>query len=510
MGINLWVLRDDLSEFEPKLFCKKAMTENFLTYFSFFDGENQADNGCLLVVTPEQLAAAVVQPGDSFLCIGEPDFGGFPETASVLWVADKECALPLVAKLARLFHTYNEWFCALERAVDQKKPLDTFGRLSLSVFRRPIALFKYNFFTLFSVYDEAYGPLPENHYHYTVGAYLNAQIMSDIEEDLSAVMAKREPYLHTSTAGISALCFNLWVQDRFIATLQVDELTTPIREREFALISILGEMLLRSITANSLINFSLNSDLQGVIYDLLDHHAVDPHRMEETLQTVGWEPTGTYSCIVCQSVRRDMPENTLFLRGEALSQKFPCSIYVIYQNQILLFCRRDQLDQMAYRNALKELRSLLAEIQFVAGVSNDYEFFDQSGYFYEAAREAILYGKKNHSRQNLYYYEAYMVDIFLERALKDTVQEVYIPQELLRMIRYDRETEGDYCKVLYALLRNNMSCTDAANELFTHRNTVLNRMNRMKEYFHMNLNSFSYRLKLMIALQVLDGKINEE
>ena len=96
-----------------------------------------------------------------------------------------------------------------------------------------------------------------------------------------------------------------------------------------------------------------------------------------------------------------------------------------------------------------------------------------------------------------------MIDVFRDRSLTGTIKEVYIPHELLRLIQYDRQTGGDYCKVLNALLKNNMSCTDAAHELFAHRNTVLNRLNRMKEHFHMNLNNYSYRLKLMIAFQIL-------
>ena len=335
---------------------------------------------------------------------------------------------------------------------------------------------------------------------------MNDQIMEDIEVkgDLPQVIAERQPYLHTSASGISALCVNLWDKERFLGTLQVDEAGEPVSEREYSLIYLLKEKLIRSIVENSLINFSLNSDLQGAIYDILEHRPVDQIRLKNALNTVGWGSTDTYSCIVCRPDRENIPDNALFFRGETLSQMFPHSIYVIYREQILLFCNQRHLDKTTFRAALNKLRSVMAEMRLVAGVSNNYESFDKSGYFYEAALGAISKGAGRNPGQNLYYYEAYMMEIAHERLLNGTVKEAFIPNELLRLIQYDRETDGDYCKVLRALLRNNMSCTDAARELYTHRNTVLNRLNRMKEYFHMNLNSFDYRMRLMTAFQVID------
>lgn len=503
MGINLWILYEDLREFAPKLSCRRKVTECPLTYFSFYQPGRTLDVGCLYVVTPEQLAEA----GEgSFLCLGEPDSGTLEAKDAVLWGGAGMDTSALLAKLSELFHSYMGWLHALEQAVHRRKPLDEFGKLSLPVFRRPITLFKYNFFVLFSVYDQAYGPLPEAYYQYTAGAYLNDQIMGDIEEngDLSEAMTKRGPYLHTSSTGIRVLCINLWEQDRFVGVLQVDEVPVPVSQREFALIHILGEILMRSIRENSQINFSLNSDLQGVIYDLLEHSPVADSRLVAALGTVGWRAEDTYACIVCRPVLDHVPENALFMRGETLTQRFPCSIYVVYQNQILLFCNQSCMEKGACRAALKELRELLSGMQFLAGVSGDYESFYKSGYFYEAAVRAIAYGLRQLPRQSLYYYEAYMVEIFRDHLLKDTIRDVFIPQELLRLIQYDRQNDGDYCKVLRALLCNNMSCTDAAQELFTHRNTVLNRLNRMKEHFHMNLNSYTYRLKLMIAFEMLE------
>lgn len=119
---------------------------------------------------------------------------------------------------------------------------------------------------------------------------------------------------------------------------------------------------------------------------------------------------------------------------------------------------------------------------------------------------AIRHGSAQHPGQYLYYYETCILPVLYDKCLHDTSVDTFMPSELLHLIQHDRERHGDSCKVLECLLRNNMNTTETANELFMHRNTVINRTAQFKEKYGMNLNNYEYRLKLMIAFELLKYK----
>ena len=93
---------------------------------------------------------------------------------------------------------------------------------------------------------------------------------------------------------------------------------------------------------------------------------------------------------------------------------------------------------------------------------------------------------------------------YTAKALENTVPDIYIPSELIQVLDYDRERQSDYQKVLRGLLQNNMSATDTAKKLYMHRNTVIHRAERLKDYFGMDLDSYEYRVKLIHAFEVMD------
>lgn len=141
----------------------------------------------------------------------------------------------------------------------------------------------------------------------------------------------------------------------------------------------------------------------------------------------------------------------------------------------------------------------------VGGISTEFIGFEKLSHFAKAAKQAIELGQTERPGQYLYDYQAFLFELVRKNALNGLSPEVFIPPELLDVIVYDRKQNGDYCKVLYSLLKNNMSpSAAAAAELYMHRNTVINRLGMLKSKFNMNLDNYGYRLQLMLAFLFLN------
>lgn len=508
MGINCWVLYYDLLEWNPKKGIMGEPLEFPIQSFSLFNNKNTYNSDCLLVVESDRLQELYFDYSENYIvCVGEPgeevlnrEFRGF-------WISDKIELKNVVSRLATIFIEYQNWMHKLEVMSLKGNELKEFGEISLPLLREPISFFYYNFYTLFWVYDEKYGRLPEDYETYVSNSYVPEDIMISVEmgSSLKEAVSQTKPYVFHSMDDFRCLCYNLRIAGKHIATLQLDELNHMISERDEALIYILGERMAQAMVRNNLVNLSLESALQDQIYDILEDRKVSTSFFDKALRKMGWGITDTYSCIVCETLNSSIPETAMFVNGEAFIKIIPKSIYLIWKDRILIFCNRDDNDNLSYRAALKKLRDKLVTTNYIAGISNDFRGFEKLRQFYHVAKQTITYGASNHPGKYLYYYETYMLEMYREENLKDTVADIFIPSELLYLMKYDRERGSDYCKVLKGLLRNNMSATETAAELFMHRNTVINRATRLRERFNMNLSSYEYRLKLMIAFQVLEG-----
>lgn len=89
----------------------------------------------------------------------------------------------------------------------------------------------------------------------------------------------------------------------------------------------------------------------------------------------------------------------------------------------------------------------------------------------------------------------YMVDD--SRLLKEMAEEPLRP-----LIAYDNRHNGNYVETLEQYLKHNGSIQAVAEEMFTHRNTVIYRINKIKELLGSNLEQTEERLPYQIAYYI--------
>lgn len=508
MGISAWVVYYDLSKWNPGRSRLGSVQENTLEYFSFYRQGEAGERCCLYVIDASELPNAYRQnPDTAFLCLGEPDASFSDMDARIIWIHEKIPIRTLISELTACFHRYQKWYSAMMEGIRSRKPLHLYASLSLPLFRQPVSVYSSNFKLLCFSYDEArYGSLPKDYSVFNPGTYIPEDIMQNIEGGgrLDRSLAEKEPYLYVSYDGFRCLCVNIWVLNRNVAILEVDEINRPLNERDRALIYMLSQAIQLALESGNLVNFSVQSEFNNEILGLLEGRTIPHSVLREGLKELNWNLEDRYSCLVFQSIQRHTVENALWANGETLVHILPFSIYVIFQNSIVLICRRSGCAAAQYKKALRRVRDKLVNINMVGGISTEFIGFEKLSYFAKAAKQAIELGLTERPGQYLYDFQAFLLELVRKSALNGISPEVFIPPELLDVIVYDRKQNGDYCKVLYSLLKNNMSPSAAAAELYMHRNTVINRLGMLRSKFNMNLDSYGYRLQLMLAFLFLN------
>ena len=105
-------------------------------------------------------------------------------------------------------------------------------------------------------------------------------------------------------------------------------------------------------------------------------------------------------------------------------------------------------------------------------------------------------------KQDLFYFDRmglyrllYMVDD--SRLLKEMAEEPLKP-----LLEYDRKHNANYVDTLELYLKHNGSIHAVSEEMFTHRNTVIYRMNKIKELLGTTLEKTEERIPYQIAYYI--------
>lgn len=153
-----------------------------------------------------------------------------------------------------------------------------------------------------------------------------------------------------------------------------------------------------------------------------------------------------------------------------------------------------------YKSLSEYLYSISSDIKLVMGVGRAYEGIgDLQKSFTEASRCVILSEKMNMSGRVFLYEEMGIYNLFSELADKKVMQE-FIDNTLGVIIEYDRNNNSNLLETLKAYLWNNNSLIHASEQLYTHRNTVKYRVQRISQLTGRDFDDAITRLEFMNAI----------
>ena len=119
------------------------------------------------------------------------------------------------------------------------------------------------------------------------------------------------------------------------------------------------------------------------------------------------------------------------------------------------------------------------------------------------------YHNNNHGDKILYYDDLGLYKILSFDGLKPELNRFY-DDVLEELVKYDTERGTELILTLknYFIYEGNLK--KISENMFVHYNTVVYRLQRIKEITNKDLNNYEHRLNLQIALQIKDMKLNNE
>lgn len=156
------------------------------------------------------------------------------------------------------------------------------------------------------------------------------------------------------------------------------------------------------------------------------------------------------------------------------------------------------------REYMTALNNYLIATKLTACLSMPFNYLIDLRRMFEVAQASWQPARKRDPATRLHLAMNYQVYAFLGRCSMCFNPADYCPEGLYRLIESDRETGRDDLKTLYAYIENGLNGNAAAKELHIHRNTLINRLERIQEILALPLDDRDVVLFLRLCFRILE------
>lgn len=242
---------------------------------------------------------------------------------------------------------------------------------------------------------------------------------------------------------------------------------------------------------------------EGLLQNLMSGDVVPLQQIEDQSAYVrDIKPNSNYRLL-----RISLPGKTVlplsFLARE-LSMATPFLKPFIYNSAI--YALREYPDELTAQQGespeeLATIETVLAKPNLTIATSGVFSSITDLSFAKEQCEAALRLETSNNRYLR---YEDYRAFHLLESASEIIPLAHFLSSRYLRLLQYDQENDTDLCPLLKCHLSTMMRVSDTARKLFLHRNTVLNRLQKIEEVLDSDLTDEMVQNELRLSFLVAD------
>ncbi len=402
-----------------------------------------------------------------------------------------------------VFDFYNNWEDQLHEAIAEG---DYHGIINTAwlVFNNPMVLFNGNSQVLALTEKYPLGSV-DSEWDYlltygnsSINAIMEMMRSSDRHMTLEGGV-NRFSYYTGEELPLASMAYSIFNKGLLCGQVVVLAKERQLNHGDYQLLKFLADALQNLMSSDSAENGGGN---KKVFYYLLHHMDYDEKQLDLQLQYRSWVKQGRYFVTVVSLKNRDQITYADYLLNvvyNLLQSRYPkCEI--MKQDDSVVIISAYDIRQGSGSGVISEIAASNPVRIVFTGFCRGIE---DIGYLYELAEYVLDYSAKTAPEEKLLDFYDYAVDYLLEApSLKHSVI-ASIPA--VRKMWQRRQENGDeLLRTLEVFLNNECSVSKTASELFTHRNTVLYRLNKIRSMLDRDLEDSYLRNYCRMSIRVME------
>ncbi|MGI6072089.1 MAG: PucR family transcriptional regulator [Lachnospiraceae bacterium] len=291
---------------------------------------------------------------------------------------------------------------------------------------------------------------------------------------------------------------NIFTQGRRVAEVVTLENGKPFNKGDIHLMNVFTEIIAKYVNNNSRL-FQSGADVMVYLTGLLETGRIENEQYQAIKKYIGHNDE-TEFCIMVASGLGGQDSPILSVLREKLETNLSDALVIQYKGQIVVLrVIRDE----TYDAIVEDFRKRIPKEGFVWGVSFEFRSLRNVPRYYVQACN-VLENAINESKPHATMYE--MAPGIIAGLLGDENDiRTMVHPDLLRLENADSKENTRYCETLFYYLLCGGNFTDTAIAMNLHRNTIIYRMNKIREIMHSNLDEVANR-KLLIYSYLISQK----
>ncbi|MCL2045838.1 MAG: helix-turn-helix domain-containing protein [Oscillospiraceae bacterium] len=497
-----------LSKEYSLVYNKTLELDNALEYPLRFFGETGKKTAVYLMEKDEYIANASTFENCSLIVLLGPagQISGDKLSDSVAFVTDDVSSDELFAALVKIFLDLQMWDCDLKQAFCDNSDFQTILNIGQRLFHHPMVLmdefFSRSAYT--SDYMESLGfsserlPIDELKELFTNENFIKSFTLVD-------------PYTVQSNPNTKqgVLCKNILRDGHYIGRLVSHFIAPDISSGEIALfVHILNyiETMLGSYS-HMLKQQNTGDSIHALMSKLfIEGETIPTKEIISVLNRNSWSISHQYFIIAIECTENMNPTTVMSYFRTMVEGLVPYSKSVIHDNHLICIVnlslnkKNETLDEI-----LTPMDRSMRINKCKAGVSDIFTSLSAVSYlidYYTQAQISLRIGSKKEPSLTFYKFSDFKVDYIMEQILLDYRAGQLSHPALLLLIKHDEINETELVKTLYYYLQNKYNLSLTARALYTHRSTLIRRLNKIFELTDLNLDTMDEVIHLLVSFRM--------
>lgn len=442
-------------------------------------------------------------PRSSLIVVGQTDdtlLRSLGVDALVLETASKRPPFNAIFnRITQLFANYQNWAQQLSETLAKPPSLQEIVALGEDFFGNPVLVFDRNF-CLLSKCDFPVGIEWALHPR-TQERMLPPEIIELIRARSSRGEFGRsflisEEYL---PHNVRFLHFN---RSNTIFTVAVPELTAPLRTLTDDALQYLAHGI-HNILSKSNFHSGHNLRFEEFVKKLLSNEQIEQAVVEQYLLSMRWLNNEHYLCAAFEINRWDRASSVYHSVCTDIESRFSQSFAFLHDDHIIALFNLDK-SPLPRETLVQRLTLFLREHLLRVGIS--YVFFDFSTVvsYYKQAAAALEMGHLYAPDLWCYKFEDYVLPYFMHYGTSRINGRHLCHPGLVRLYQYDRANGTELLATLQEYLTSGLNATATAKQLFIHRNTFYQRLEKIDQLIGADLSDPNVRLFMLMSYSFVD------
>ena len=440
------------------------------------------------------------EKGAVILCVGEiPRMSYFTENCCFLSVRQDTDIFTLFNTVQALWNQYDAWCDSLNHTLSHSASVEEMVDASAGIFQNPILVLDSHFHILAHGGYEGLEGVTEAFESMDSGN-LSMRALDEYLKEKDLLLHVHEPML-LNIRDTSTLSLNLFDDEEYIGSISVEYRNRPHEAGDIPLLKYFSAYVLAAMRKNSATIMNDHNVIRKVFRDIIQGMPIDTaHRKYLENMRI----SRRFICLVLRIRNRyaQIPVQYLIRKVDSV---FSRSVTFENRSDIISFIETDGAqDEDSWQNALNEkLTILVGSMDLKIGISQEFTDPFSARSYYLQALAALENGSRIQPDGILYRFKDYVLYELISNAQADLPLDMYCPDGLRRLIEHDKTSSISYVATLRTYLNNHMAVTKTARDLFIHRSTLLERLDRISGILKEDLNDPDIRLQLQILLKAL-------